>query len=124
MRRSLPVRGSPPRSSAPRSRTPAALRPAAPPPPAKVTDPVRHVDPLIGSANGGNAYPGAVLPFGMISWSPTNTAGDQTNAAGANGYSYNTPRVRGFAPPHVNRAGCHPGAAGDVPIMPFAGPIT
>ncbi|MGW0201961.1 hypothetical protein [Nonomuraea sp. NPDC003201] len=50
--------------------------------PAKVTDPVRHVDPLIGSANGGNTYPGAVLPFGMISWSPTNTAGDQTNAAG------------------------------------------
>ncbi|WP_263399687.1 hypothetical protein [Saccharopolyspora pogona] len=59
--------------------------------PAKVTDPVRYVDPLIGSANGGNTFPGAVRPFGMISWSPTNTAGDQTNAAGANGYSYNTP---------------------------------
>ncbi|MEV5499218.1 GH92 family glycosyl hydrolase [Nonomuraea fuscirosea] len=92
--------------------------------PAKVTDPVRHVDPLIGSAGGGNTYPGAVTPFGMISWSPTNTAGDQTNAAGANGYAYNTPRVRGFALTHVNGAGCHPGAAGDVPIMPFAGEVT
>ncbi|MEV0997323.1 GH92 family glycosyl hydrolase [Nonomuraea sp. NPDC050202] len=91
--------------------------------PGKVTDPVAHVDPLIGSAGGGNTYPGAVLPFGMISWSPTNTAGDQTNAAGANGYSYNTPRVRGFALTHVNGAGCHPGAAGDVPIMPFAGEV-
>ncbi|MEV4178241.1 GH92 family glycosyl hydrolase [Nonomuraea sp. NPDC049709] len=91
--------------------------------PAKVTDPVSYVDPLIGSAGGGNTYPGAVLPFGMISWSPTNTAGDQTNAAGANGYSYNTPRVRGFALTHVNGAGCHPGAAGDVPIMPFAGEV-
>ncbi|MEV0386515.1 GH92 family glycosyl hydrolase [Nonomuraea sp. NPDC050643] len=93
-------------------------------PPVKDVDPVRHVDPLIGSANGGNTYPGAVMPFGMISWSPTNTAGDQTNAAGANGYSYNTPRVRGFALTHVNGAGCHPGAAGDVPIMPFAGEVT
>ncbi|MFC4014020.1 GH92 family glycosyl hydrolase [Nonomuraea purpurea] len=92
--------------------------------PAKVTDPVRHVDPLIGSAGGGNTYPGAVVPFGMISWSPTNTAGDQTNAAGANGYSYNTPRVRGFALTHVNGAGCHPGAAGDIPIMPYAGEVT
>ncbi|SPL94264.1 Alpha-1,2-mannosidase [[Actinomadura] parvosata subsp. kistnae] len=91
--------------------------------PAKVKDPVAYVDPLIGSAGGGNTYPGAVRPFGMISWSPTNTAGDQTNAAGANGYSYNTPRVRGFALTHVNGAGCHPGAAGDVPIMPFAGEV-
>ncbi|MFI6739056.1 GH92 family glycosyl hydrolase [Nonomuraea sp. NPDC050451] len=102
----------------------AAHSPAKVTDPAKITDPVRHVDPLIGSANGGNTYPGAVLPFGMISWSPTNTAGDQTNAAGANGYSYNTPRVRGFALTHVNGAGCHPGAAGDVPIMPFAGQVT
>ena len=92
--------------------------------PAKVSDPVRYVDPLIGSANGGNTYRGAVRPFGMISWSPTNTAGDQTNAAGANGYSYNTAPTRGFALTHVNGAGCHPGAAGDIPIMPFAGAVT
>ena len=37
------------------------------------------VDPLIGSSNGGNTYPGAVRPFGMLSFSPTSTAGDQTN---------------------------------------------
>jgi len=91
--------------------------------PAKVSDPVRYVDPLIGSSNGGNTYPGAVRPFGMISWSPTNTAGDQTNAAGANGYSYNTMRTRGFALTHVNGAGCHPGAAGDIPIMPVVGAV-
>ncbi|GAA4588095.1 hypothetical protein GCM10023194_38790 [Planotetraspora phitsanulokensis] len=92
--------------------------------PAKVSDPVRYVDPLIGSANGGNTYPGAVRPYGMISWSPTNTAGDQTNAAGANGYAYGTPRVRGFALTHVNGAGCAPGAAGDIPIMPYVGAVT
>src|SRR5688500_16868417 len=82
-------------------------------------DAVGHVDPLIGSAGGGNTYPGAVRPFGMISWSPTSTAGDQTNTGAANGCSYNTTRVRGFSLTHVNGAGCHPGAAGDVPIMPF-----
>ncbi|WP_411115097.1 GH92 family glycosyl hydrolase [Streptomyces sp. 029-5] len=82
-----------------------------------------YVDPLIGSANGGNTYPGANLPFGMIAWSPTSTAGDQTNTAAANGYSYDTTRLRGFSLTHVNGAGCHPGAAGDVPIMPFVGDV-
>ncbi|OSC48759.1 hypothetical protein B5181_41465, partial [Streptomyces sp. 4F] len=79
---------------------------------------------MIGSANGGNTYPGATLPFGMIAWSPTSTAGDQTNTAAANGYSYDTTRIRGLSLTHVNGAGCHPGAAGDVPIMPFVGDVT
>jgi predicted alpha-1,2-mannosidase len=82
------------------------------------------VDPLIGSSNGGNTYPGATLPFGMIAWSPTSTTGDQTNTAAANGYQYGTTRIRGLSLTHVNGAGCHPGAAGDVPIMPFVGDVT
>ncbi|MGV9338794.1 GH92 family glycosyl hydrolase [Streptomyces sp. NPDC003688] len=84
----------------------------------------RLVDPLLGSANGGNTFPGATLPQGMIAWSPTSTAGDQTNTAAANGYAYNTTRIRGLSLTHVNGAGCHPGAAGDVPIMPFVGDVT
>jgi predicted alpha-1,2-mannosidase len=91
---------------------------------APVADPVRYADPLIGTAGGGNTYPGAVVPFGMISWSPTNTSGDQTSAPASNGYSYNTTRLRGFALTHVNGAGCAPGAAGDVPIMPHAGEVS
>lgn len=91
--------------------------------PEVVRDAVRYVDPLIGSAGGGNTYPGAVRPFGMISWSPTTTRGDQTNTGGANGYAYDATRVRGFSPTHVNGAGCHPGAAGDVPITPFVGEV-
>ncbi|MEW2513942.1 hypothetical protein [Streptomyces sp. NPDC046870] len=79
---------------------------------------------MIGSSGGGDdTHPGAVRPFGMISWSPTNIAGDRTDAAGANGYAYDTPRVRGFGLTHVNGAGCHPGAAGDIPIMPFVGAV-
>ncbi|MEU6537697.1 GH92 family glycosyl hydrolase [Streptomyces sp. NPDC047000] len=82
------------------------------------------VDPLIGSANGGNTYPGATLPYGMIAWSPTSTTGDQTGTGAANGYQYNTTRIRGLSLTHVNGAGCNPGAAGDVPIMPFTGDVT
>lgn len=81
-------------------------------------------DPLLGSANGGNTYPGAVRPFGMLSWSPTTTRGDQLSAGGANGYADDATRVRGFSLTHVNGAGCFPGASGDLPIMPFAGEVT
>ena len=91
---------------------------------ATTRDNTPFVDPLIGSAGGGNTYPGAVRPFGMISWSPTSTRGDQTNTGAANGYAYDATRVRGFGLTHVNGAGCHPGAAGDVPIMPHVGDVT
>ncbi len=59
----------------------------------------------------------------MIAWSPTSTTGDQTSTGAANGYQYDTTRIR-VSLTHVNGAGCNPGAAGDVPIMPFAGEVT
>ncbi|MGW5720425.1 GH92 family glycosyl hydrolase [Amycolatopsis sp. NPDC003865] len=86
--------------------------------------PADFVDPLIGSAGDGNTYPGATAPFGMLAWSPASTRGDQTSTGAANGYQYDTTRLRGFALTHVNGAGCNPGAAGDVPILPFAGDVT
>ena len=33
-------------------------------------DPASLVNPLIGTTNGGNDYPGATLPLGMVAWSP------------------------------------------------------
>jgi predicted alpha-1,2-mannosidase len=86
--------------------------------------PADFVDPLIGSAGDGNTYPGATAPFGMLAWSPTSTRGDQTSTGAANGYQYDTTRIRGLSLTHVNGAGCNPGAAGDVPILPFAGDVT
>ncbi|OXM67902.1 GH92 family glycosyl hydrolase [Amycolatopsis vastitatis] len=86
--------------------------------------PADFVDPLVGSAGDGNTYPGATAPFGMLAWSPTSTRGDQTSTGAANGYQYDTTRIRGFSLTHVNGAGCNPGAAGDVPILPFAGDVT
>ncbi|MGW3113515.1 GH92 family glycosyl hydrolase [Streptomyces sp. NPDC001091] len=104
-----------------------ALAVAAPFPAVAASGPERLsslVDPLIGSANGGNTFPGATLPQGMIAWSPTSTAGDQTSTGAANGYAYDTTRIRGLSLTHVNGAGCHPGAAGDIPVMPFTGDVT
>ena len=38
------------------------------------SSPYDSVDPIIGTDGGGNTFPGATLPFGMIQWSPdTNT---------------------------------------------------
>lgn len=70
------------------------------------------MDPLIGSANGGNTYPGATLPYGMIAWSPTSTTGDQTGTGAANGYQYDTTRIRGFSLTHVNGAAATPAPPG------------
>ncbi|WP_260688507.1 GH92 family glycosyl hydrolase [Curtobacterium flaccumfaciens] len=89
-----------------------------------VSDPARYVDPFIGTSNNGNTWPGATAPFGMLQWSPTGTAGDQTSTPVANGYSYDVNRLRGFSLTHLNGAGCAPGAAGDVPIMPVTTPVT
>ena len=74
-----------------------------------VTDPAGYVDPFIGTTRGGNTWPGATRPFGMIAWSPTSTTGDQTNTGAANGYEYNVTKVRGFSLTHVNRGRLQPG---------------
>lgn len=102
----------------------AAVLPPAAAAAAPVTRPTAYVDPLIGSANGGNTFPGATLPYGMVAWSPTSTRGDQTSTGAANGYEYGATRLRGLSLTHVNGAGCNPGAAGDIPIMPFVGDVT
>ena len=88
-----------------------------------VDDPAAYVDPFIGTTHSGNTWPGATAPFGMMAWSPTATSGDQTNSPGGHGYDYNTTKMRGLSLTHINGAGCSPGAAGDIPIMPFVGAV-
>ncbi|MGP3947666.1 GH92 family glycosyl hydrolase [Streptomyces sp. 7N604] len=92
-------------------------------PPTLVNDPTAYVDPLIGSRNGGNTFPGAVLPFGMLSWSPENTRGDATRTAAPGGYHYDATRIRGFSLTHMSGTGCA-GGAGDIPFFPHAGAVT
>lgn len=77
------------------------------------------MNPLIGTENGGNVFPGAVTPFGMFSFSPENTRGDATRTAAPGGYLYGATRVRGFSLTHMSGTGCA-GGSGDIPLFPFA----
>ena len=84
--------------------------------------PVDEVNPLIGSRHGGNTFPGVVMPFGMLQWSPENTKGTHARTASPSGYQYDATRIRGFSLTHLSGAGCR-GAGGDVPFMPITSPV-
>ncbi|MBV2354199.1 GH92 family glycosyl hydrolase [Streptomyces sp. J2-1] len=101
--------------------TPALAATAAPP--ELVKDPTGYVDPLIGTSNGGDTFPGAVTPFGMFSFSPENTRGDATRTAAPGGYRYDATRIRGFSLTHMSGTGCA-GGSGDIPLFPYAGKVT
>jgi predicted alpha-1,2-mannosidase len=72
------------------------------------------VDPFIGTAGGGNTFPGASLPFGMVQWSP------DTNRDAW--YVYNDKQIRGFGLTHISGAGC--GLYGDFAVLPTTGMLT
>lgn len=77
----------------------------------------RFVDPFLGSSGGGNVFPGATVPFGMLKAGPD--TGDNTANAGW------TPdqAINGFSQTHVSGTG---GGAkyGNILIQPTTGPIT
>jgi predicted alpha-1,2-mannosidase len=82
-------------------------------------EPAGEVNPFIGSTNGGNTFPGAVLPFGMVAFSPEATPlpGRRFPMAAPGGYEWRANGIKGFALTHLSGTGCL-GASGDVPIMP------
>lgn len=84
-----------------------------------VAGPADEVNPFIGSTNGGNTFPGAVLPFGMVAFSPEATPlpGRRFPMAAPGGYEWRANGIKGFALTHLSGTGCL-GASGDVPIMP------
>lgn len=71
---------------------------------------------LPASYSGGETFPGADMPFGMVQWSP------DTVAHAYSGYTYADNRIKGFSLTHLSGAGCD--AFGDVPFMPVAVPVT
>ncbi|HVK25040.1 MAG TPA: GH92 family glycosyl hydrolase [Actinokineospora sp.] len=72
------------------------------------------VNPLIGTRNHGNTFPGAALPFGMVQLSPD---------TGWNvGYNYDHTKVWGFSHTHLSGVGC--AAATEVSLMPTVGAVT
>ncbi len=81
------------------------------------------VDPFTGTGvqsgapfGGGDTFPGADSPFGMVQFSPDTVSG----APG--GYNYGDNRIKGFSLTHLNGAGCD--AYEDIPFIPFAGSVT
>ncbi|MEU3344766.1 GH92 family glycosyl hydrolase [Streptomyces sp. NPDC006700] len=72
------------------------------------------VDPFVGTANEGNTFPGAAVPFGMVQLSP--------DTGHSTGYDHTQDRVRGFSLVHLSGVGCRIG--GDLPVLPTTGDVT
>src|SRR5882757_1683238 len=85
--------------------------------PDATVDLARFVNPLIGT-KGGETWPGADTPFGMVQWSPEGTKGNQTRTPRPGGYSYDFTKTRGFSLTHMSGTGCA-GAFGDIPFLPY-----
>jgi predicted alpha-1,2-mannosidase len=86
-------------------------------------DPASLVNPLVGTANGGNVFPGATMPFGMVQFSPEATPVNlKRMIAAPGGYEYRAKQIRGFSLTNVEGWGCA-GASGDVPFMPITDPV-
>jgi predicted alpha-1,2-mannosidase len=75
------------------------------------------VDTRTWTSGGGNTFPGAEAPFGMVQWSPDTVP--TYNAGG--GYDYSDTKLWGYSLTHVSGPGC--GAAGDVPMVPTTGAL-
>jgi predicted alpha-1,2-mannosidase len=84
--------------------------------PLQAVDPTTLVNPFIGTSGGGNTFPGAAVPFGMVQWSP-----DTADASNGAGYLYDSPAITGYGLTQLSGAGCP--AEGDVPILPTVGTI-
>jgi len=79
-------------------------------------DPASQVDPFIGTSESvirdfANTLPGAMRPFGMLSWGPDSVAGTF--------YRREDSTTRGFSLTHLSGPGCS--VFGDVPILPIVG---
>ena len=97
---------------------------------AQTPDLASQVDPFIGTSANltkgetvpridqyGNTVPGAVMPFGMLDWSP-----DAVNPIPGNRnnfYRYDDTTTRGFSLTHLSGPGCS--IYGEVPILPMLG---
>ncbi len=76
--------------------------------------PVDYVSPFVGTAAGGELFPGAVVPFGMVQLSPDTRPQSM-------GYYYRDPAIQGFSMVHMSGVGMNDG--GDVFFMPSTGQI-
>ena len=93
---------------------------------APAQDLAKWVNPFVGTRPGGedqgtgggagNTFPGAVVPFGMMQWSP-DTVTEQHG-----GYYYDSTALKGFSLTHLSGAGCD--TYEDIPFIPYTGDVT
>jgi len=100
-----------------KSKLPAGARNSAVVSPAAVANPATLVDTRTWTSGGGNTFPGADVPFGMVQWSP-DTYPDRSAGGG---YGYGDTQLMGYSLTHLSGPGC--GAGGDVPILPMTGAL-
>jgi predicted alpha-1,2-mannosidase len=84
---------------------------------APVTAPATLVDTRTWTTGGGNTFPGADVPFGMVQWSPDTSP----NRSAGGGYTFGDSSLLGYSLTHISGPGC--GAAGDIPMLPFTGTL-
>jgi predicted alpha-1,2-mannosidase len=87
---------------------------------AQAPDPIKLVDPLIGTGAEGHTFPGATTPFGMVQLSPdTQIRPFKQSYKWAAGYRYEDTTILGFSHTHFSGAGHSD--LGDVLLMPISG---
>jgi len=77
----------------------------------------QYVDPFIGTGGNGHTFPGAVMPFGMLQFSPDNL--HLADWASCSGYNWNDTTLLGFSLTHLSGTGAHD--LGDIRLLPFTG---
>lgn len=93
------------------------------------TDPLRYVNPFIGTDRMGHTYPGATVPFGMVQLSPdTDTLPYEVNGRYngdvyryCSGYQYADSTIVGFS--HTHFSGTGHSDLGDILLMPTTGQL-
>ncbi len=75
------------------------------------------VDARTWTTGGGNTFPGAEYPFGMVQWSP-DTLPHRTDGGG---YTFGDRKLDGYSLTHISGPGCK--SAGDIPILPMTGAV-
>ncbi|MDE3059306.1 MAG: hypothetical protein KGJ59_15260, partial [Bacteroidota bacterium] len=78
---------------------------------------VQYAKPICGTGKDGNTFPGPVMPFGMIQWSPDTGPGRVIA-----GYNYRNSAIQGFSLDHLSGAGCFYG--GNFSFTPIASDST
>lgn len=76
-------------------------------------DPLAYVDPLIGSSEGGNVFPGASLPYGMAK-----AVADTNSGSRQGGFTMDGSPLTGFSMMHDSGTGGSP-SLGNFPLFPY-----